>query len=185
MRTLVILGMLSLSAMLPPPSWAQPAASPTLDALAREHRTPTAIARFLRREFRFVRDRDQFGVEDRWQSPEEFAARRRGDCEDYALLARELLRRNGVEADVLSLFGDDGYAHTVCVFRDEDGHYGVIGVRGLERTGATTLTALATRLHPTWTFGGLAELDGARGRFVQELTNPDPVTIIGAEPFGF
>jgi hypothetical protein len=167
---------------------AQPASTspsnPSLDALAREYTTPAAIGRWLRTEFRFVRDRDQFGVVERWQSPEEFLAVRRGDCEDFALLARELLARNGVEAFVFSLFGGDGYAHTVCAFRDGAG-YSVVTRRGVQTIRAASLEALATRLHPAWTFGGIVERDGVRGRFIRELHNPDPAIVIGAEPFAF
>jgi len=164
---------------------AQPVPSiDSLDALAHRYSTPQAIGRWFREDFHFVRDREQFGVVERWQAPEEFLATRRGDCEDFALLARELLVRNGVEAFVFSLFGDDGYAHTVCAFRDRDG-YSVLTRRGVQRIRARSLEGLATRLHPSWNFGGVVERDGVYGRLVRELRNADPVTVIGAEPFDF
>ena len=158
--------------------------SETLDALAHRYTTPQAIGRWFREDFRFVRDRDQFGVAERWQSPEEFLATHRGDCEDFALLARELLVRNGVEAFVFSLFGDDGYAHTVCAFRDRDG-YSALSRRGVQVVRARSLEGLANRLHPSWSFGGVVERDGVYGRLVRDLRNPDPVAVIGAEPFDF
>src|SRR3989338_7808936 len=90
----------------PPPALSSPMSRPTasgpalpsLDQLAAAYRTPSAIAAFLRQEVRFQRDEDLFGAIDRWQYPEEFLQRRVGDCEDYALLAKELLQRNGIES---------------------------------------------------------------------------------------
>ena len=41
---------------------------------------------------RYVSDRVQFGVEDRWITPEQFEQTRQGDCEDFALWTwRQLL----------------------------------------------------------------------------------------------
>ena len=141
-----------------------------VDHLARLYTTPKAIAAFLKRDFRFQRDEELFGEMDRWQTPEEFVVRRAGDCEDYALLAQALLRRNGIEAYVLSLFGEEGYAHTVTVFVDEDGRYNAINQSRLRNYRAASLEALASQLYPTWTYGGIAEQDGTRGRMVREIS---------------
>ena len=144
-----------------------------IHALARQHTTPKAVGAWLRREFTFRRDQDIFGEEEHWQAPREFLARKIGDCEDYALLARELLVRNGIEAYVFSLFGDEGYAHTVCIFI-EDGRYNVLNQDNVRYYRATTLEALAAQMYPAWTFGGIVEQAGTRGRLVQEITNPRP-----------
>jgi predicted transglutaminase-like cysteine proteinase len=45
---------------------------------------------------RFIDDRVQFGVSDRWMAPSETLSRGRGDCEDYALAKRAMLRAAGV-----------------------------------------------------------------------------------------
>ena len=145
-----------------------------LDQWAQTYTTPKAVAAFLRDHFTFKRDEDLFGAADYWQAPEEFAARKRGDCEDYALLAQALLARNWITAYVFSLFGDDGYAHTVCVFVDEHGRYGVINQDQVRYYRAPSLEALASQMHPGWTFGGIVEQDGTRGRMVREITNEDP-----------
>ena len=151
-----------------------PTAPSLVDQLARRYTSPDAVAGFLRDAFTFTRDEDLFGEVDYWQSPEEFAARRVGDCEDYALLAQALLRRNGVEAYVVSLFGEDGYAHTVSVFIDEQGRHNVINQGAIRYYRAASLEALASAVYPGWTFGGIAEREGTRGRFVRELINPAP-----------
>jgi len=145
--------------------------APRLEHVAVSHSTPEAIASFLRADFTFQRDEDLFGEIDRWQSPEEFLQRRVGDCEDYALLAHALLQRNGIESYVFSLFGEDGYAHTVSVFVDEEGRYNVINQGKLRRYRATTLEAVAADINPAWTIGMIAEQDGTRGRIVREIRN--------------
>lgn len=158
-----------------------PSESLHLDQLAHTYTTPTAVAAFLRREFTFQRDIELFGEVDRWQRPDEFLSRRMGDCEDYALLARELLVRNWVKAFVFSLYGDGGYAHTVCVFVDALGRYNVINQGTVRYYHATSLEALASALYPGWIFGGITEQTGTQGCFVKEITNvrnhlgrPDP-----------
>ena len=147
---------------------------PRMEQLAAVYCTPKAIAGFLREEFIFRRDEELFNEVDRWQAPEEFLKRRVGDCEDYALLATELLRRNGLEAYVFSLFGEDGYAHTVSVFVDEQGRYNVINQEKLRQYRTKSLEALASALNPSWTFGGIVEQAGTRGRMVREITNEHP-----------
>ena len=154
----------------------QRAESPLLVQLASTHTTPKAVAALLRDAFTFKRDAELFGEADHWQSPEEFTKRKVGDCEDYALLAQAILRRNGIEAYALSLFGQEGYAHTICVFKDERGRYNLIDVDKIRYPKAVSLQALASWLYPGWTSGGIVEQAGVRGRMVQPITNPHPVS---------
>lgn len=145
-----------------------------IERLARTYPSPEALARFLRDAFAFQRDPDLFGEVERWQSPEEFVRRKAGDCEDYAVLATAILRRNGFEAYVLSLFGEEGYAHTVSVFVDHEGRYNMINQDRLRYYRATSLEALAWQLYPAWTVGAIAEPDGLRGRVITTIVNPSP-----------
>ena len=151
-----------------------------LQQLAGQYTTPKAVAEFLHREFKFMRDQELFSMEEYWQTPLEFLSHKAGDCEDYALMARELLTRNGIEAHVFSLFGDEGYAHTVCVFMDERGRYNVINQDKLRYYRAPTLEALASQMYSAWTFGGITEQAGIRGRLVEEITNPHPVPALAS-----
>ena len=154
----------------------QNAEPPLLAQLASTYTTPKAVATLLREEFTFKRDEELFGEADHWQSPEEFTKRKVGDCEDYALLAQAILRLNGIEAYVVSLFGQEGYAHTICVFKDERGRYNLIDVDKIRYPKAVSLQALASWLYPGWTSGGIVEQAGVRGRMVQPITNPHPVS---------
>ena len=148
-----------------------------IDQLAARYTTPKAVAEFLRRDFTFRRDEDLFGVVDQWQTPEEFATRKAGDCEDYALLARAILQRNGVESYVFSLFGESGYAHTVAVFVDQQGRYNVINQGKIRYYHASSIEALASMINPAWSSGGIVEQDGARGRMVREIHNAHPAVL--------
>jgi hypothetical protein len=156
-----------------------------LDRLAGAYSTPKAIANFLKREFTFKRDLDLFGEADHWQSPDEFLAQQAGDCEDYALLAQALLRRHGFDAFIFSVFGEDGYAHTVAVFVDEDGRYDVINQDRLELARVPSLEAIASRLYPAWTFAAIVEQDGSYGQPVQEFFNEHPAATLTHDPAGF
>ena len=154
----------------------EPSTPALLDQLAGTYTTPNAVAAFLHKAFTFQRDETLFGEADRWQSPEEFVARKAGDCEDYALLARALLRRNGIEASLFSVFGKEGYAHTVCVFLDHRGRYNVIDVDKLRALHVKSLERVASWLSPGWTVGAIAEQAGARGQMVTQITNSHPAS---------
>ena len=69
---------------------------------------------------------------------------------------------------VLSLYGPTGYAHTVCVFA-ERGRYHVINQDTLLILQAPSLEAAATALLPGWTWGGVAQRAGTRGRLMQMI----------------
>ena len=51
---------------------------------------------YVNARVRFIDDRVQFGTTDRWMPASETLARGRGDCEDYAIAKRALLRAAGV-----------------------------------------------------------------------------------------
>ena len=55
-----------------------------------------AVNSYVNARVRFVDDRVQFGVADRWLMPSETLARGQGDCEDFALAKRAMLRAAGV-----------------------------------------------------------------------------------------
>ena len=55
-----------------------------------------AVNGYVNARVRFVDDQVQFGVADRWMPASETLARGRGDCEDFALAKRAILRAAGV-----------------------------------------------------------------------------------------
>ena len=139
-----------------------------LDLVAQSYSTPEQLARFLNAHLTFQEDLSLFGQADYWQAPEEVLVRGRGDCEDYALLANDLLKRQGKETFVFSLYGPKGYAHTVCVFV-EGGRYNLLNQDRLIRTRAASLEELAGKIFRDWEWGAIAERHGHRGRAVRIL----------------
>ena len=137
-----------------------------LDAVARSAPTPEQLARFLHAHLTFQEDFSLFGQADYWQAPEEVLVRGKGDCEDYALLANDLLKRQGRESFVFSLYGPGGYAHTVCVFV-EGGRFSLLNQDRLIHTGAASIEELADKIHRDWEWGAIAERHGHRGRAVR------------------
>jgi predicted transglutaminase-like cysteine proteinase len=66
------------------------------------------INRFVNARIAFVDDEQQFGRADVWQSAGESLRRGRGDCEDYALAKRALLRSAGLsERDLYLVIAKD------------------------------------------------------------------------------
>jgi predicted transglutaminase-like cysteine proteinase len=55
-----------------------------------------AVNSYVNSRVRFVDDRIQYGVADRWMPASETLGRGRGDCEDFALAKRAMLRVAGV-----------------------------------------------------------------------------------------
>ena len=139
-----------------------PDRSLSLADLAFQLKTPENIAHYLWRNFAFEYDRRLFGREEYRQPAEEFMANSRGDCEDFANLAYHLLRLNGFEAFLMNIYGS-GFAHTVCVFK-ENGRYQAIDGSDLKRVEAEDLKELAGRLRPFWKDATLGVPLKARGK---------------------
>ena len=60
-----------------------------------------AVNSYVNGRVRYVDDRTQFGVADRWMTATETLSRGRGDCEDFAIAKRAMLRAAGVaESDL-------------------------------------------------------------------------------------
>ena len=83
-------------------------------------------------------------------------------------LAMDLLARQGMRAFLFSLYGQRGYAHTVCVFV-EDGRYNALNQDRLLRYRAVSLEELAGKLYRAWEWGAVAQRHGHRGRAVRVI----------------
>ena len=155
MKTSAVRELFLLSAILvflgfPHSGWAQTVSSANLTGqkLAGELKTPDDVARYLWRNFSFEDDQRQFHQNEYWQSPEEFLKNRRGDCEDFAVMAQALLKAMGIKSFLLNVYGS-GYAHTLCVF-EEGGKYQVIDGDRVRRYKAASLEELSRKIHPFW-----------------------------------
>lgn len=170
--TLILAMGFCLTAAEPAPAFAPQAIFSPLEALPHPILGPQDLVRFLKKNFKFIEDEKLFGVHDYWQTPEEFLGRRTGDCEDYALFAKFVLQSLGYEAEVVSFYGPDNYAHTIAVYK-ENGRFNVINEDRLYRYQSRTIEEALSKVHPLWAWGAIAEQRGTRGWIKRQLLNPE------------
>lgn len=140
----------------------------SLSSLADTLKTPEDVAQYMWKHFAFEDDRYLFGTSDYWQKPEQFVHSGKGDCEDFAIFAREILRRNGVPSFLLSVYGKK-YAHTICVF-EKNGKYQYINGTKLVTANTTDLKALLTEIYPNWSYGAIVTPSASgRGRILERI----------------
>lgn len=86
-----------------------------LDAAARKLDTPEKIAAWMRSNFTSV---SKYGQETGDQTPDDSLRKKSGNCLDQAILAFELMKRNGVQVviEFVQLSANDPRNHAVCVF---------------------------------------------------------------------
>ena len=123
----------------------------SLQELANHLQTPEEIARYMWRHFAYETDQTNLGRDEYWQSPEELLSNQKGDCEDFAIFARELLKRNGRNSFLVNIYGD-GSAHTICVFK-EGGGYNAIDGTDVIRHRERSLSELLSYISPFWRRG--------------------------------
>jgi hypothetical protein len=112
---------------------AKPCFALTLNQISAFIHNPQELELWFRSEFKYVGE-----VPDRWQKAEETINLRQGDCEDFALLAHEVLGRLGVESRVYILkFKGLQQMHAVCVFEDK-GFYSMFSNKALIATEGRT-----------------------------------------------
>ena len=121
--------------------------------LAAELTTPEQIAKYMWRHFSFEHDRTHFGKEEYWQTPEEMLTNRKGDCEDFALFAQAVLKRSGIKAFLLNIYGHR-FSHTICVFLD-NGKYSAIDGTDVKRYETDDLYELMNEIYPNWQTGAI------------------------------
>jgi hypothetical protein len=144
---------------------ASPDPTDSLPQLAQQLKSPEDIAYFLWRNFNFETDQRQFGQEEYWQSPRQFLATRKGDCEDFALFAKTILEAQGKSPLLLNIYGAR-FAHTVCLLK-ENNHYTVIDGTHIERYKTANLKEVLTDLYPFWTTSAIvspAENNSTKGK---------------------
>ena len=151
---LCVVGVSPLRAQISNPSFSLP-------QIAAELKHPEEIAHFIWRHFRFESDQNHFGVEERWQSPEELLETRQGDCEDFALFAHEILKRQGTPSFLVNVYGDGGGSgHTVCLFK-KGGRFHVINGTSFVSYAARDLKEVFSQIEPFWKKAAIVDFSEA------------------------
>ena len=70
----------------------------SLEEVVRGFGTPEKVHDYMRVVFRYTSDREQFRVDELWQTPADMWARKRGDCEEFALMKALMLAWLGIDA---------------------------------------------------------------------------------------
>ncbi|MSU51308.1 MAG: hypothetical protein EXS37_19840 [Opitutus sp.] len=97
----------------------------------------------------------EFGVDV--LPPQEFLARHRGDCDDYAVLADYVLRRNGLETRLIHVRMVGRVAHAVChvtpdgVYLDFNNRKLFFNLKRCERTLRAIASKVADSFAANWT----------------------------------
>ena len=82
-------------------------------------KNPKGISKWMKENITYKRDLKAHGERDYWQHPKETVILGSGDCEDSAFLAQALLKRIGIDSEVITVqyirSGEDG-SHALCVF---------------------------------------------------------------------
>jgi len=108
--------------------------------------SPQAISDWLSREFTY-----RLELPDRWQAPSETLSSKMGDCEDFALLGADLLRRIGIESDIAIVkFRDLNVSHAICIWKNSEGSFDFMDDRRLRRTGEKRIEDAVGRYYPDW-----------------------------------
>ena len=143
--------------------------SPSLDILAQQIGTPQALEKFMRKNFLYVEDRILFGRDEYWQTPEEMLHRKKGDCEDFAVFAEAILKRNGYHVFLFSVFWQED-AHTVTVF-EKDGKWGIFDLDNLRSLKGNSIKDLGNEIKHSWSFLGIMRQEGNSGVISRKFQN--------------
>ena len=108
--------------------------------------SPEKLAEWMSKELSY-----RMEFPDKWQTPEETLVRRKGDCEDFALLASTFLNSISISNDIVIVeFRDLGVSHALCVWKDTGGGYNFISNRQMKHTGKTELAEAIGKYYPDW-----------------------------------
>ncbi len=125
-----------------------PCYSESVNSLYASIRTPEELAAWLSSNltYEFI-----FGGK-RPQTLQEFLNSKRGNCEDFANLASEILTRNGINNEVIVLgFSGLPFLHAICIWKDKDGTYSFISNEKLYKTDETSLKGAVAKSFPDYT----------------------------------
>jgi predicted transglutaminase-like protease len=116
------------------PAWFAYGSVPDLETLVNDYPTMQKLSVWIESNIWYTREPKG---QDNWQSAEETFKLKKGDCEDFAILAMYVLDKKGYQTYLLSVWNDlEGHAVLVISFNND---YYVMNNGHLTRTWATHL----------------------------------------------
>ncbi len=174
------LAVLLMTSALVPDAFAHVGTSGTIQNIAQKIQTPRSLEKFMKKDLRYVSDRTQFGKDEHWQTPEEMLSNKKGDCEDYALFAQEILKRMGYRTLILSVYWNRD-AHTVVAFESE-GRWNLFNLSELREIKADSLQMLANAVERDWSYLGIMRQEGAGGIIARKVQRQSDLISPGLIP---
>ena len=87
----------------------------TINEMAKYCNRPWKLGLYLWHHIWYKSDQAKHGIPDHWQTAEQTLIDRNGDCDDFAVLAKAVLEKQGKKPIIMSAYnGKDGHAE--CVF---------------------------------------------------------------------
>jgi hypothetical protein len=106
--------------------------------------SPENLAGWLAKNFRY-----ELKLTDAWQTPQETVSLKKGDCDDFALLAQAVLKKLGIKSDVVIIkFRGLNVLHAICIWKDKTGLYSFISNCKLTRTGKADIQQAIAKFYP-------------------------------------
>lgn len=84
-------------------------------------KTPEQLEEWLQDNCQYCSEK---GI-DIWQTPNTTIARKKGDCEDFAILSYSILKKLGYEAKIFMLDNIEigQSSHAICIYKEKDNYY--------------------------------------------------------------
>ncbi|MBI4706628.1 MAG: transglutaminase family protein [Candidatus Omnitrophica bacterium] len=139
------IAILSLGFLLNGLIFINPAFSQTIQSVANQLKSAQDLSLWFNKEFRYETE-----MPDRWQSAEETLRLKKGDCEDFAILSKELLGRKGIKGDIVVIkFQGVNQSHAIFIFK-EGKYFSFISNKQLIQTNSPTLAGAIQEQFPDW-----------------------------------
>lgn len=128
--------------------------------------SPVKLAQWFNQEFTYETE-----MPDYWQSASETIDRKKGDCEDFAILAQSMLKKMGVKSEIAIVkFEGISQEHAICLFK-KGNYYSFISNQQLIETGATTIRDAMNEQYPDWESVTFAKANKSLTKTLMKTTN--------------
>ena len=102
--------------------------------------------------FRYVTDEEQHGRREDWRLPED-CSEVTGDCDDFAIACRTVLKEHGYRARLLFCKAETGEGHLICVLGKmalDNRMQSPVEIRSLIKRGYTLVSVSGTQPGDPW-----------------------------------
>ena len=114
-----------------------------------EFESPGELSQWLQDNFKYKAE--EF-LQDYWQTPEETLELKTGDCEDFAFLVLYILNQQTKPKEAYFVLIDSGEvdSHAICVFKKEDGTWGIFSDRYYFSMGKDSILGTISAYNSKW-----------------------------------